>query len=117
MHCGMLQPYARRSPNSHTALRPRALAGRLDGTRKAVGRLRGIDPTSMVSEIRHLTAMRSPRKSAKPGHQSAVEGKVRHRPASRSSPRWALVRQAGAEAAMRPSSGRIASRNHRATAE
>jgi TolB-like protein/Tfp pilus assembly protein PilF len=52
------------TPNFHMALRmaaaAHALAGRLQAAQQAMGRLRQIDPTLRVSDLRHLTAMRSP---------------------------------------------------------
>jgi TolB-like protein len=53
----------RETPNFHMALRMaaagHALAGRLEEANRAMRRLREIDPDLRVSDIRHLTAMRS----------------------------------------------------------
>jgi tetratricopeptide (TPR) repeat protein len=52
------------NPNYHPALRvfaaSNALAGRLEDAQKAVARLREIDPTLRVSDLRDLTGLRRP---------------------------------------------------------
>jgi adenylate cyclase len=54
----------REDPNYHPALRvfaaSNALAGRLEDAQKAVARLREIDPTFRVSDLRDLTGLRRP---------------------------------------------------------